>query len=90
MLALNSRQRKTLERIYAEPTRSDVTWPEVRALLEACGASVKEGRGSRVRIGLGAFMLNMHTPHPQKEMKKYMVELAREFLAKIGVGPERE
>ena len=34
-------------------------------------------------------MLNMHTPHPQKEMKKYMVELAREFLAKIGVGPER-
>lgn len=67
-----------------------MTWPEVRALLAACGASVKEGRGSRVRIGLGPLMLNMHTPHPQKEMKKYMVELAREFLAKIGVGPERE
>ena len=89
MLAFNSRQRKTLERIYGEPTRSDVTWSEVRALLEACGATVKEGRGSRVRIQAGTCMLNMHTPHPQKEMKKYMVELVREFLAKIGVGPER-
>jgi hypothetical protein len=35
-------------------------------------------------------MLNIHTPHPRKDMKQYMVELAREFLAKIGVGPERE
>ena len=88
-MELNSRQRKTLERVYAEPTRSDIVWTDVRALLEACGATIQDGRGSRVRIRLGEYMCNKHKPHPQKEMKKYMVELAREFLTRIGVGPDR-
>lgn len=87
---MNARQLRTLTRVFAVPTRSDVTWPEVESLLLAVGAVVREGRGSRVRVCLGELILSLHAPHPQKEMRKYAVEQVREFLKLAGFTPAEE
>ncbi|MCK4728954.1 MAG: type II toxin-antitoxin system HicA family toxin [Desulfobacterales bacterium] len=84
---MNKKQQKTLKKIFAKPTRADIAWNEVKSLLAACNADVSEGRGSRIRIVLNKQVLNLHTPHPQKELKKYAVELVREFLTNTGVKP---
>lgn len=84
---MNAKQRKTLEKIFEKPTRSDVEWNEIKSLLTACGAEIREGKGSRVRIVLNNRILNLHSPHPQKEMKKYAVGLVRDFLILTGVNP---
>ena len=85
---MNKKQRRTLQKILETPTRSDIEWDDVRSLLTACGADIREGRGSRVRITLNNDVLNLHSPHPHKELKKYSVELVRDFLKITGVGHE--
>jgi hypothetical protein len=77
---MNRKHRKILARILERPTRADITWTEVETLLVACGAEVREGRGSRVAVIRGGQILRIHKPHPQKEMKKYAVEHVRDFL----------
>lgn len=84
---MNKKHFKTLQKIFDRPTRSDIEWPHVRSLLIACGANIREGRGSRVRIVLNTRILSLHTPHPGKELKKYAVELVREFLEISGIRP---
>lgn len=84
---MNKKNRKTPQRIFNKPTRSDVSWSETRSLLLSLDADIKEGRGSRIRVTIGDKVLNLHTPHPQKEMKKYSVELVRAFLELIGARP---
>lgn len=82
-----NRQQRTLNKIFENPTRADIEWQEVKSLLSACNADIREGRGSRIRVVIDNQVLNLHTPHPKKELKKYAVELVREFLAKVGVQP---
>lgn len=84
---MNKKQQKTLKKIFAKPTRADIAWNEVESLLAACDAHISEGRWSRIRIVLSNQVLNLHTPHPQKELKKYAVELVRDFLRNTGVKP---
>ena len=84
---MNKKQQKALKRIFETPTRADIGWSEVRSVLNACNANIMEGRGSRLRVVLNSQILNLHKPHPQKEMKKYAVELVREFLTNVGVKP---
>ena len=35
---MNSKQRQTLEAVFAQPVRANVNWKDVESLLEACGA----------------------------------------------------
>ncbi len=67
--------------------RCDVESNEVKSLLTACGAEIREGKGSRVRITLHNRVFNLHSPHPHKEMKKYTVGLVRDFLEITGGKP---
>jgi len=83
---MNKKQYRTLQKVFDTPTRSDIEWNEVRSMLTACGVDIREGKGSRVRITLNSRILNLHSPHPQKELKKYAVELIRDFLKITGVG----
>ena len=48
---MNSRHRRTLGRIFAEPTPADLRWRDIDALLRAAGAEVSEvpGAGSESR-----------------------------------------
>jgi hypothetical protein len=67
---VRGRHRKTLEAIFADPVRANVPWAEVEALFIAAGASVSEGRGSRVRVSLNDVDAVFHRPHPEKETDK--------------------
>jgi len=85
---VSKKTRRTLEAIFNKPTSAKIRWNEVDALLAALGVEKKEGAGSRVRFTRGGVVLGIHQPHPRPELKKYQVEVVREFLQKIGEEPE--
>ena len=55
------------------------------SLIQALGGTVTQEDGSRVRFDLNDISLNIHSPHPQKELKRYQVKAVREFLINAGV-----
>lgn len=90
MPPLNSRQRKTLEEIFANPVTSDIRFKEVEHLCLALGGSIStKGRtsGSRIRIIIGGLYLNLHEPHPGRTLSKASVKDLRNFLSRLGVTP---
>jgi HicA toxin of bacterial toxin-antitoxin, len=56
-------------------------------MLEAIGAEITEGAGSRLRIALNGVRAVFHRPHPQKEANKSALRSLRRFLAEAGVTP---
>ena len=84
---MNSKHRRVLEAVFSDPVSGAIHWDDIEALLVAAGASVIEGRGSRVRFVCGGEVESFHRPHPAKEAKRYQVRAAREFLERIGVKP---
>lgn len=84
---MNSRHRRTLAAVFAEPASGTIEWAAIEALLLAAGARTIEGRGSRVRFEKDGEVETFHRPHPAKEAKRYQVRAARAFLKRIGVTP---
>ena len=84
---MNSRHRRTLAAIFAEPVSGTIAWSAIERLLLAVGCTVVEGSGSRVRFEKGGVIATFHRPHPHKEAKRYQVRDAREFQVKLGIKP---
>ena len=84
-MTLSSKHRKTLKLIFEDPVRSDVNWQKIERLLEALGAELTEGRGSRVRIYLNDVRAVFHRPHPKRETDKGALKSMRRFLIEAGV-----
>jgi len=84
-MTLNSKHRKILDLIFENPVRADVNWQKLEQLLEALGAELTEGRGSRVRIYLNDFRAVFHRPHPKRETDKGALKSMRRFLIEAGV-----
>jgi hypothetical protein len=84
---MKSKHRKTLEAIFEEPVRANISWADIESLLLACGAEIGEGRGSRIRVALYGVRAVFHRPHPRKEADKGTVVSVRRFLAEAGVKP---
>ena len=82
---MNKKQRKTYDAIFASPIQRNIVWNDVVSLIKSLGGTVIQGDGSRVRFDLKGVSLNIHSPHPQKELKKYQVKAVREFLIKAEV-----
>ena len=82
---MNSKQRKTLKAVFAEPTSGNVYWADIESLLLAAGCRLIEGRGSRVRFEKDGDVETFHRPHPAKEAKRYQVRDARAYLIRLGV-----
>ena len=82
---MNSKQRRTLEAIFHEPTKANIAWKDIESLLRGLGAEIREGRGSRVRVMLNNVAAVFHRPHPQPSTNKGAVESVREFLIRSGV-----
>jgi len=82
---MNKKQRKTLEAIFANPVRSNITWTDIENMLTACGAEMSEGRGSRIRVALNGVRAVFHRPHPRKETDKGAIMSVRRFLTEAGV-----
>jgi HicA toxin of bacterial toxin-antitoxin, len=82
---MRGRHRNTLQAVFTDPVRANVPWADVEALFIACGASVSEGRGSRVRVSLNGVDAVFHRPHPEKETDKGALKSVRRFLREAGV-----
>jgi hypothetical protein len=84
---MNNKQRKTLDAIFTDPVLTNIVWNDVVSLIKGLGGTVLQGDGSRVRFDLNGVSLNIHSPHPQKELKRYQVKAVRDFLLTAGVEP---
>jgi HicA-like toxin of HicAB toxin-antitoxin system len=84
---MNPKHRRTLEAVFDDPVRSSILWRDIEAMLEAVGAELMEGKGSRVRIALNGVRAVFHRPHPRKEADKGAVRSLRRFLTEAGVVP---
>jgi hypothetical protein len=88
--SVNRRHRRTLGRIFAEPTPADLRWRDIEALLRAVEAEVSEGAGSRVRVALVGVRAVFHRPHPGPETTRGLVRAVRDFLIAAGIKPGQE
>jgi hypothetical protein len=79
------KHKATFESIHATPTKSNIVWKDIEAMLKALGAELTEGNGSRVRIELNGIRAVFHRPHPRKETDKGAVISMRRFLHTAGV-----
>jgi len=84
---MNSKQRKTLELIFAEPLNGNIEWRKVEALFLALGAVRTERSGSAVSFVLNDLRVDFHRPHPNKEALRYRIKDARRFLEQAGITP---
>lgn len=84
---MNSKQRRTLEEIWAEPLNGSLEWGRIESLFRALGCRVIEGAGSSVTFEREGRRATFHRPHPGKEALRYRVKAAREFLQTIGLPP---
>ena len=86
-MSLSSKHQKTLQAIYQDPVRSDISWNKIENLPVALGAEISEGRGSRIRVALNGIRMVFHRPHPQNETAKGSVKSIRRFLNTAGIKP---
>jgi hypothetical protein len=84
---MNSKHRKTLEIIFADPPNGNLPWNNIEALLVAIGCQRVEGTGSSVTFEKNGQRAFFHRPHPQREALRYRIRAARDFLTKLGVMP---
>lgn len=84
---MNSKHRKTLQALFADPVPRTLEWEAIESLLKAVGCETVEGSGSAVKFKHGTLIASFHRPHPQKETKRYQILDAREFLGRLGVRP---
>jgi len=84
---MGPKHKRTLSAIFEDPVRSNIAWRDIESMLEAAGAEVSEGAGSRVRIALNDVRAVFHRPHPKKETDKGAVKSMRRFLNEAGVMP---
>ena len=84
---VNAKQRRTLDAIFRKPTPVGIRWQAIAALIQALDGEIQYRDGSKVRIDLKGQSINMRSPHPQKELKRYAVRLVRELLIRTGDAP---
>ena len=84
---MSHRHARTLQAVFAVPTRGGIAWRDIESLLRNLGAEISEGRGSRLRVCLNGILAVFHRPHPRKEACKGAVESVRWFLENAGVKP---
>ena len=82
-----AKHERTHEAIFADPIRANIDWADIEALFVYLGATVREGRGSRVNVALNDARTVFHRPHPRNEASKPLVREARRFLQKAGCKP---
>ena len=84
---MNVKHRRTLNALFTVPTRRNVRFSDIAALITALGGEVREGAGSRVVFELHTRRVYLHRPHPGHEAKRYQVEEVRECLRALEIQP---
>lgn len=77
-----SKHKKTLLKVKATPLPADVKWDDLKGLLEHLGYVEHEGSGSRRKFihPQTKDVISIHKPHPQPEVKKYVLRLVVDKL----------
>jgi len=84
----NSKQRRTLERIFETPAPKDLLWQDVVSLFEHLGYKLYEMSGSRVCFKKKETpSYHVHKPHPSKHIHPKAVTELKNHLKQIGVTP---
>lgn len=84
---MTGEHRRTLTTLFTVPTRRNIRFAAIEALIVALGGDVREGAGSRVVFELRGERIYLHRPHPRHEAKRYQVEEVREFLRRLEIRP---
>ena len=84
---MNSKHRKILNAIFANPVSPSILWEDIERLFIACGGMLTKGRGSRIRVKLNGVLATFHRPHPERVTDKGAVKSVRTFLENAGVKP---
>jgi predicted RNA binding protein YcfA (HicA-like mRNA interferase family) len=73
---------KTLRKLLAKPTPTDLTWNEIAALFKHLGYVEISNDGSRRKFvsSTSGRKIFIHKPHPQPTLKIYMVKQIIETL----------
>ena len=82
---MNKKHQKTLQQIFHNPVQAGIVWKDIEAMLQALGADISEGSGSRIRIALNGIRAVFHRPHPRKETDKGAVVSMRRFLKEANI-----
>ena len=78
---------KTLQSVFAKPTRTSVVFADLEALVLSLGGEIIQRGGSRMAFMLNQARLDMHRPHPGKEARRYQVEELRAWLTHLEITP---
>ena len=84
---MNSKHRKTLERVFANPVNGNMEWARIETMLKSAGCRMVEGAGSSVTFAFNNHKMTLHRPHPAKEALRYRVLAVREFIERMGMKP---
>ena len=84
---MNGTQRRTLEKVLADPVNGNIEWSRIESMLKAAGCRVIEGAGSSVTFEFSGRKMTVNRPHPGKEALRYRVMAAREFIDRMGIQP---
>lgn len=84
---MNKAHRTTLAAIFGRPTRADVRWADIEALVRALDGVVEERAGSRVWLEINGCGGVFHRPHPRPEAKKGALDAVRKLLVLAGIEP---
>jgi len=78
-----SKKQKLITKLLS--ANSDFKWTDLVALMTLLGFTKIEGGGSRVKFELNGLIINLHRPHPRKEIKAYAVRQVRDKLIDNGM-----
>lgn len=87
---MNHKQIQILNAVFRDPIQANIMWSDVETLLDALGAEISEGNGSRVRVYLKGVRAVFHRPHPEKEVDKGAIKSIRRFLMEAGISNSKE
>lgn len=78
-----SKKDKLLQKFLA--TKRNFLWSDLVGVLTSLGFEQIEAEGSRVDFVKGDLIINLHKPHPAKEVKAYALKQVKEVLNQWGV-----
>lgn len=87
VLSVNTKQRKTLELLFAIPPPTQIPWDDIVSLFQALGATVRQRAGSRIAVSLNGIVAVFHEPHPERRARRLLIRDVRNFLRDAGAEP---
>jgi len=80
----SKKNKSIFNKIISGPIKP-MKWQDIQALLLALGAVKKEGKGSSLKFIIEGRPIILHKPHPDNELKRYVIRQIRDYLLKHNI-----